>query len=83
MARDERDRFTHVHVDLSFDDDKAIAARAASAASMVSQLRRLDPSRVEVLVREGQRVGKRLLDTLHAPLRFLPSVEKVRVVRKK
>ncbi|MBK7858534.1 MAG: hypothetical protein IPJ65_07905 [Archangiaceae bacterium] len=83
LSRDERGRFTQVHVDVSFDDDKAIAARCASAASLLSQLRRMDPTHVEVLVRDGQRVGKRLLDTLNAPKRFLPRVGKVRVVRKK
>lgn len=83
LARDDGDRFTHVHVDLSFDHDKAIAARAASAASVLSQLRRLNPTRIEVKVRDGQGVGKRLLDTLNAPRRFLPHVEKVRVTRKK
>jgi uncharacterized protein (TIGR02996 family) len=83
VGRDDSDRFCHLFVDLSFDDDKAIAARAASAASVLSQMRRLNPTRIEVRVRDGQRVGKRLLETINAPRRFLPSVEKVRVTRKK
>lgn len=81
LTRDREGNFAHVEVDLSFDDEKAIAARAASAAAIMSQLRRLEPTRIEVRFREGQRVAKRLRDALEAPLRFLPSVGKVRVGR--
>ena len=81
LCRDRQGHFVHVEIDLSLDDDKAIAARAASAAAIVSQLRRLEPTRIEARFREGQRVSKRLRDTLEGPLRYLPSVGKVRVGR--
>jgi uncharacterized protein (TIGR02996 family) len=83
VTRNERGYFTVLQVDLSFDDDKAIAARCASAAAVLSQMRRLDPSRLEVLIPEGQRFSKRLRDTLNAPRRFLPGVGKVHLARKK
>jgi len=76
-SRDRGGHFTELHVDLSFTDDRAIAARAASAAALLSQLRRLNPTSIDVRYPEGQRVGKRLRDTLAAPLRFLPHVRKV------
>ncbi|MBL8949950.1 MAG: hypothetical protein JNK82_04180 [Myxococcaceae bacterium] len=77
LARDRLGHFTQLEVDLAFQDEKAIAARAASAAAVLSQLRRLNPTSLEVRYPEGQRVGKRLRDTLAAPLRFLPHVRKV------
>ncbi len=76
-TRDRTGHFTEIQVDLAFRDDKAIAARAASAAAVLSQLRRLNPTSIDVRYPEGQRVGKRLRDTLAAPLRFLPHVRKV------
>ncbi len=80
-SRDRRGHFTQLEVDLSFDDERAIAARAASAALVLSQLRRMNPSRLDVRVADGQRFARRLSETFKAPLRFLPGVGKVRVCR--
>lgn len=81
VSRDRRGYFRELEVDLSFDDDRAIAARAASAAMVLSQLRRMNPSRLDVRVADGQRFARRLSETFKAPLRFLPGIGKVRVIR--
>jgi uncharacterized protein (TIGR02996 family) len=80
-GRDRRGHFTQLEIDLSFDDDKAIGARTASAAAILSQLRRMNPTRVEARFREGQRVARRLRQTLEAPLKFLPGIREVRLGR--
>jgi hypothetical protein len=81
LVRDEEGRFEHLRVDLTARDSRPIAARAGSAAAVLSQLGRLNPSRIDVTVGGRDRVAQRLIHTLEAPRRFLPTVEKIRVLR--
>ena len=60
VTRDRLGQLSKIVVDVTFDDPREVAARLASACTLVSQLKPLRPSQVEVVLGEGQRLPRLL-----------------------